>query len=148
MNSLTMPSSPAMSRPVAADTLQSRYALRVAARLHERAEAVEPDIGERLRVAREQALQRARAVRPASSPVSVGMSGGVALLGRGHWWIRVAAVLPALALIAGLLLIQQLQANDQIATAAEIDSALLTDDLPPNAYSDAGFAEFLKSPGE
>ena len=67
MNSLTMPSSPAMSRPVAADTLQSRYALRVAARLHERAEAVEPDIGERLRVAREQALQRARAVRPSSN---------------------------------------------------------------------------------
>ena len=148
MNSLTMPSSPAMSRPVAAETLQSRYALRIAARLHERAEAVEPDIGERLRIAREQALQRARAARTASGPVSVGMAGSVALLGGGRWWMRVAAVLPALALIAGLLMIQQLQANDQIATAAEIDAALLTDDLPPNAYSDAGFAEFLKLPGE
>ena len=148
MNCRTMPSSPAMSRPVAAETLQSRYALRIAARLNERAESVDADIGERLRVAREQALQRARAVRAASAPVQVGMSGGAALLGRGHWWIPVAAVLPGLALVAGLLLIQQLQANDQIATAAEIDAALLTDDLPPNAYSDAGFAEFLKSPAE
>ena len=27
-----------------------------------------------------------------------------------------------------------------------IDAALLADDLPPDAYSDAGFAEFLKTP--
>jgi hypothetical protein len=32
--------------------------------------------------------------------------------------------------------------------AAEIDSALLADDLPPKAYSDAGFVEFLKTPRE
>ena len=31
---------------------------------------------------------------------------------------------------------------------AEIDAALLADDLPPKAYSDAGFAEFLKTPPE
>ena len=53
-----------------------------------------------------------------------------------------------MALIAGLLLIQQWQTDDQISAAAEIDAALLADDLPPVAYSDAGFAEFLKTPRE
>jgi hypothetical protein len=29
-----------------------------------------------------------------------------------------------------------------------VDAALLTDDLPPSAYADPGFAQFLKSGGE
>jgi hypothetical protein len=44
------------------------------------------------------------------------------------------------------MLIEHLQSNEQISVAAEVDSALLADDLPLNAYSDAGFAEFLKTP--
>lgn len=151
MNSPTMPSSRAMPRPTSADALQARFALRVAARLSERAEELEPDLGERLRVAREQALERARAARRAeAAPAHVGMSGGAAVLGGGspRWWMKLAAVVPAVALIAGLMLIQQAETDAQISTAAEIDAALLTDDLPPNAYSDAGFAEFLKTPRE
>ena len=31
--------------------------------------------------------------------------------------------------------------------AAEVDAALLTDDLPPAAYTDPGFAQFLKTKG-
>ena len=150
MNSLTMPSSRAMNSPAAADTLQTRFALRVAARLSERSHDLEPELGERLRVARERALERARAVRTAeATPARVGVSGGALLLGGGQrWWLKLAAVLPALALIAGLILIQRLETDAQIDTAAEIDAALLTDDLPPTAYSDAGFAEFLKTPRE
>lgn len=151
MNAFTMPSSRAMSAPaVSADALQARFALRVAARLSERAETLEPDLSERLRVAREQALERARTVRRAESvPARVGTSGGAAVLGNGpRWWMKLAAVVPVLALIAGLMLIQQAETEAQISTAAEIDAALLTDDLPPTAYSDAGFAEFLKTPRE
>ena len=36
--------------------------------------------------------------------------------------------------------------NEQIAAAAEIDADLLTDSVPPAAYNDPGFLEFLKSP--
>ena len=32
------------------------------------------------------------------------------------------------------------------AAAAEVDAALLADDLPPEAYTDPGFGEFLKAP--
>jgi hypothetical protein len=151
MNSLTMPSSGVMPRPTPSDNLQARFALRVAARLSERSEDLQPDLSERLRVAREQALERARTVRRAeAAPARVGTSGGAAVLGGGspRWWVKLAAVVPVIALIGGLMLIQQAETEAQISTAAEIDAALLTDDLPPTAYSDAGFAEFLKTPRE
>jgi hypothetical protein len=153
MNNLTtpFPASPLAAQPAALDALQSRFALRVAARLTERSQDLEADVGERLRFAREKALERARASRAASTTPALGATAsGAALLGRvgSGWWMKLASVLPALALIAGLVLIQQSQTSDQISVAAEIDAALLADDLPPKAYSDAGFAEFLKTPRE
>jgi hypothetical protein len=48
-------------------------------------------------------------------------------------------------LVAGLVFIQHHHDLQQIAVAAEIDSALLADTLPPAAYSDPGFSEFLRS---
>lgn len=136
------------------DAVQARFGRHIAARLTERAAQVGPDIGERLRFAREKALERARECRhveaaPATRSARVGATlGGAALLGgRGPsgWWLKAASVMPAFALAAGLFLIQRSQDNAQISTAAEVDAALLADDLPPQAYSDAGFAEFLKS---
>jgi len=131
-----------------AETLEARFAHRVAARLSAGAEDVGADIAERLRFAREQALARARAVRTAEAPVVVGAgSAGVGLLGGGGgWWIKLASVLPLLALAGGLVLIQHLHDAAQISAAAQIDAELLADDLPPAAYGDAGFAEFLKTP--
>ncbi len=154
MNNLTLspPTAvPFASQPAALDAMQSRFAIRVAARLTERSQGIEADVGERLRFAREKALEQARASRAASASRPVGTTASGALLlgdaGSG-WWMKLASVLPALALIVGLLLIQQSQTDEQISTAAEIDAALLADDLPPVAYSDAGFAEFLKTPRE
>lgn len=132
------------------DTLESRFALRVAARLSEGSQTLSADLSERLRFAREQALSHARASR-ASSASEVGLtSGGAVLLGglKSGWWLRVASVLPVFALVGGLLLIQQWQDLRQIDVAAEIDAALLADDLPPTAYGDAGFVEYLKTPRE
>ena len=133
------------------DRLESRFAFKVTARLSERSQDVSADVSERLRFAREQAIARARLARQASTaPAASGQGvtrGGAALLGSmSGWWFKLAAFLPALALIAGLVSIQTLQDSTQISTAADIDAALLADDLPPDAYSDAGFVEFLKTP--
>jgi Protein of unknown function (DUF3619) len=132
---------------------EARYALRVTARLSESAEALPSDITQRLRVARQQALQLAAqaraAAKPAVTPVSVwawSTAGGPAGSGESFWLHRVAAFLPLIALIAGLLGIQELHSSHLIAEAAEIDAALLADDLPPDAYQDVGFLEFLKRP--
>ena len=152
MNQHTLASSaPATAPQASLEALQARFALRVSAGLTERSLELGADVNERLRFGREKALERARSTRRAEVSAPMGVTrGGAAILGRTgpHWWIRVASVAPVLALVAGLFLIQRWQDNAQISVAAEVDAALLADDLPPNAYSDAGFAEFLKTPNE
>ena len=126
--------------------LETRYGLRLAARLSEQADAMPHDLAERLRFARELALERARQARVATTVVSGGR-GTLALGGGGSgWWWRLASLAPVLALVAGLMLIQEQSEAEQIRLAADIDAALLADDLPPTAYADAGFAEFLRLP--
>jgi hypothetical protein len=49
-----------------------------------------------------------------------------------------------LALVFGLVVINTVQNDNHANELAEVDSALLTDDLPPSAYTDPGFAQFLK----
>lgn len=127
--------------PHALDTLQARFAYRVTARLSEQAEGVSPDISERLRFARESALARARSRRepPVAAPAPRSFA---------PWWLRVASFAPLVMLLLGLGLIDELHERSEIAAAAEIDVALLADDLPPNAYQDAGFVEFLRTAQE
>jgi len=61
------------------------------------------------------------------------------------WALKLASLLPLLALLAGLWGIHQWAHREQIQAAAEVDTALLTDDLPPAAYADPGFEEYLLS---
>ncbi len=127
---------------------QDRFGRQVAACLDASADQLPHDISERLRVARLQALGKLREVQlRANAPVAV--NGGVAILGGGDdgrgLWPRLVALIPLMALIAGLIAIY-IQGTDQLAQdLAEIDSAILTDDLPPDAYADPGFAQFLKA---
>ena len=134
----------------ARDAMQVRFARRIVARLSDGAHDLDGDLTERLRFARERALERAALARKAAaSPSTMGVTAsGAAILGGGGsgWWVRVASVLPLVALLSGLVLIQRWQTTAQISVAAEVDAALLADDLPPNAYRDAGFVEFLKTP--
>lgn len=127
---------------------QDRYGRQVAARLDAAAQDLPHDISERLRVARQQALGKHREAQ-ARETATVLLGGGVAALGGGdderRLWSRLGALVPLLALIAGLVIIQ-LVGTEQIAEElAEIDAAILTDDLPPDAYADPGFAQFLKA---
>lgn len=142
-----LPASPAS----VSDTLQSRFALRVASRLTEGCDTLPPSITERLRFAREQALLQARGARTqASAPSAASRPARETLLARWTtgWRLKFAGLVPVLALVGGLVLIEQWQDSTQIAVAAEIDAALLSDDLPPTAYSDAGFVEYLKTPAQ
>lgn len=133
----------------ARDALQARFARRIAARLTAGTGTLDGDLTERLRFARERALERAALARKSAastSAVGVTASGSAVLGGGSGWWVRIASVLPLVALLLGLVLIQRWQTTAQISVAAEVDAALLADDLPPTAYRDAGFAEFLKTP--
>lgn len=146
MNKFTHSSTPAL------EVLQDRFGLRVAAALTRQQQLQpRPDIDERLRFAREQALARARESRKAVlAPAALANGGAAALLpgsaGAGTpWWLRLSSILPLAVLAGGLLLIDRHYEQAQIDAAVEVDAALLSDDLPPEAYRDPGFVEFLKT---
>ncbi len=145
-----------------ADAVQTRVALQMTALMTEQAEKLPHDVRERLRFAREKALQRARSMALAAqqslSPVTSvsgnGGSGTLTLQSGGFGgsfgsdlWTRLGSVLPLAALVLGLLFIQHFHQRSQISAAAEVDAALLVDDVPFAAYSDPGFVEYLKSDG-
>jgi hypothetical protein len=128
-----------------AGRIEARFGLRVGALLEEQTLKTPHDISERLRVAREQALARARSARTATAQAEVTVSAGpTAVLGRQSGWLRFASLVPLILLVAGLMLIDEWHDRAQIEATADVDVALLADDLPPDAYSDAGFVEFLK----
>lgn len=126
---------------------EPQLAARLATVLTARAEALPHDVTERLRFAREQALLRAQrtAAAPTAAHVGVSSSGLGVLAGFAPWWQRVASVLPLLLLVSGLVAIDQWATHEQVLAAADIDAQLLADDLPPDAWSDPGFAEYLRS---
>ena len=102
------------------------------------------DISERLRAARVRAVSARRV-----SSVLV-QADGTLTLDAAHDRLRplgwLASILPLIALIVGLVTIKQFQDERRAREVADIDTALLTDDLPPSAYTDPGFLRFLKMP--
>ena len=134
------------------DGLEARYGVRVASMLGERAQSTAPDISERLRYAREQALARAKAARRqeqlATAQVVVGRGRSAVLASPLGWWFKLGSAVPLALLVLGLAGIAHVHDRAQIAAVAEVDAALLSDDLPPDAYTDPGFAEYLKTTRE
>jgi hypothetical protein len=57
-----------------------------------------------------------------------------------------ALLLPLVVLLLGFAGVDYFAEREQVLAAAEIDAQLLADDLPPAAYADPGFVEFLRSP--
>jgi hypothetical protein len=127
---------------------QDRFGMRVARRLNADGVTELPhDVTERLRAARVRALER-RKVPQVRTATTVNVSGSSASLTFGdeglNLWSRLASALPLLALLAGLVVISQLHVESRAHELAEVDAALLTDDLPPAAYTDPGFVQYLK----
>jgi hypothetical protein len=124
---------------------QDQFGLRVAAQLNSAAQDLPHDISERLRAAR----TRAVAARLQTN-TSTANQNGAAILNFGeeglNLWSRLASIFPLIALVAGLALIQNVMDDNRANELAEVDSALLIDDLPPAAYADPGFLQFLKNP--
>lgn len=129
-------------------SIQDHFGLKLAARLSQSTDALPHDISERLRAARMQAVDKYKQVKMVTAS-ALQSNGGAATLGFGDedsgLWRRVASIIPLLALVAGLVAIQMLDNDNRAKELAEIDSAILTDDLPPAAYTDPGFVQFLKA---
>ncbi len=127
---------------------EERLGLKIAARLSEASDAVPHDIEERLRHARMLALSRRKQPRTATADAWLPLGQSAALGGptgqEASWWQRWAMVLPVLVLVIGLVAIDRVLDDKTAKEIAKIDAALLVDDLPPVAYTDAGFLQFLR----
>ena len=136
---------------LAKELAQDRFGLGIAARLSDAADQLPHNISERLRAARMQAVGKRKIafVRPAFSVTASG-SAAAMTLGDGSggekfsMWNAIASALPLIALIVGLISINVIQNDNRAGELAEVDAALLTDDLPPAAYTDPGFVQFVK----
>jgi hypothetical protein len=132
------------------EVLQARFGARVVSHLDAAAADIAPPIALRLERARRATLLRLRHERqPVQSIVGVG--GGAAARrgppGREPLWQRALAWLPVLAMIFGVWAIAEFQSRERARMAAVVDARLLTDVLPPAAYADPGFVEFLREGG-
>lgn len=131
------------------DTLQERFGLKTASYLSAGASDLPYDISERLRAARARAVSMRKIAKTETASSMVNTGGSAALMwGAGEglsWWARIGSVLPLIALVAGLLTINSIQNDNRAREVAEVDVALLTDELPPAAFSDPGFVQFLKA---
>jgi uncharacterized protein DUF3619 len=101
---------------------------------------VRPEIAARLQKAREQALARQR---PEPAPALAWADNVVGHVG-GWGGLALRVLLPLAMLLASGAAIYTWQQNQRAAELEEIDSQLLTDDLPIDAYLDRGFQNWLK----
>ena len=126
--------------------LQEQFGRAVGRRLSAGAAELPYHITERLRAARMQALARRKAEATAPQVVANGHAAALSLGKHGFGlWQQVGSVLPLVVLVGGLVLIHSVMNDRRASEVAEVDTALLTDDLPPSAYADPGFVQFLKS---
>ena len=99
-----------------------------------------PAAAERLRRARELALERQR---PEPAPA---LRWADNVLGSFGGWAGASLrlLLPVALLVLAVMFIYNWQQSRTIAEIEEIDSMLLTDELPIDAYLDRGFQNWLK----
>lgn len=131
------------------DILQDRFALKAISYLSSGTTDLPHDISERLRAARAQAVSKRKIAKIQTAASTANMGGSAAMTWRSSddlgWWGRIGSVMPLIALVVGLLTINSVQNDNRAREVAEVDAALLTDDLPPAAFSDPGFVQFLKT---
>jgi hypothetical protein len=114
------------------------FAYKVKNQLDHGAEALDRKTAERLHAARERALAQRNLV---SSPLSFAGLGG---LGHAVWSPRVRSAAAVLALAFSVIGWNYWSDLQQVDELEEVDTALLSDELPLNAYLDRGFHAWLE----
>ncbi|MGE0800664.1 MAG: DUF3619 family protein [Lautropia sp.] len=139
---------------------ETQFARSVCRHLDRSAEALPYRAQQRLAAARQAALDRLPATTAGSAVGFAALTPGrtqtapALAVGRQRvepdrstslWWRLAATVLPALLLVIGIVVADTIEEEQAVADLAEVDSALLTDDLPLVAYADHGFGVYLKN---
>ncbi len=134
------------------NTTELNFAYKVRHALNENIENLPPSNVARLAEARNIALSR----KKKDSPLQLFVSQKVLTTGTGHFFAQsfsyltrsIGATIPLLALVVGLVSISQFEQQQRIKETADLDTAVLSDELPVSAYLDHGFNAYLASRGE
>jgi len=128
-----------------ADDLNFAYKVRHA--LNENLDHLPPATADRLASARKLAVAR----KKAHAPVRVAqrqLAGGIGAFFSSPMMGRMGVIVPLLALVVGLAGIYEIEEQQRIAELAELDAAVLSDELPLTAYLDQGFNAYLAQRGQ
>lgn len=123
------------------DDINLAYKIRHA--LNEQLDALPASTTDRLAQARARAMARKKADAPQPA-VRRGWPAFAYLLS-GQALSRVAVAVPLLALVIGMGGVYQHEQQERLAELADIDAAVLADELPLTAYLDTGFPAYLES---
>ncbi|BEI35691.1 MULTISPECIES: DUF3619 family protein [unclassified Polynucleobacter] len=126
------------------DPVEQEFGKRVTRLLSAQSENLSSDIQSRLQDARATALSRAK-----PEPVFVAQLQTTHRSFRtSSWnkpiWSFTGWLVPITVVVLGLIAITEWQEDLRINDIANVDIALLTDDVPPDAFVDNGFMAFLK----
>ena len=120
--------------------------------LDEGSESLPTHITERLAIARKAALTAHAAQKKPVWHREFALAGfgnlhGVNSDWRNKAWGTLGAA-PIFALVLGIFLISNWQQDERILDIAKVDSAILVDAVPPEAYKDNGYVRFLMTNGK
>lgn len=116
------------------DDINLAYKIRHA--LNENLDKLPASTTDRLAAARARALSR----KKADAPVRKQQQRPLFSM---QWVARAAVLAPLLAMVAGLVGVYHVEHDQRTAELADLDAAVLSDDLPLTAYTDHGFNAYL-----
>ncbi|RZI43077.1 DUF3619 family protein [Herbaspirillum sp. HC18] len=133
------------------NTRELNFAYKVRHALNENLDQMPASATEKLASARKLALSR----RKKESPLRVLVSRRLLAGNVGSffnepfsWLARMGLAVPLVVLVVGLTSIYQFEQQRRISDTAEMDAAVLADELPLSAYLDHGFNAYLASRDE
>jgi hypothetical protein len=121
---------------------EERYASRIRQALNHGLKDIPPASARRLEAARHLALAHQKQGVPQTQMVLAGHHTNPFRLVTDNRYMR--QILAVLALLLGMWISFYLDSINYISALEEVDSALLSDDLPPEAFLDNDFFEWLK----
>jgi hypothetical protein len=127
------------------------FAYKVRRALNESTETISEPAINRLAQARKMALARKKQEAPAKALAFKGIlagNNGLRFQGPQSWLGKLGLALPLFVLVIGLFGIHEYEQQQNINELADIDTAVLVDELPPAAYVDTGFTAYLSNKAE
>ncbi len=125
-------------------SVEERFAKRVITLLDANNHHLNGDIQDRLREARLLALNRAKPEPVLMMQLKAAHPGHKNVSWDKPIWSFTSWLIPIAVVVFGLIAITEWQEDQRIKDIANVDIALLTDDVPTDAFVDNGFMAYLK----